>query len=147
MFVCFFHHTFTQFFVCSKYTFWFQHFSAIVAIVTLCRSVFLHTGHDKPVSRLATPGSFYFLRYHLTGVFWPALAAYCTHTELFMMIVIKMTLLLMTQWLEVKQCWRTMFVPILKIHSSIPCQLLTALKKKKNKKKLIHLEILNFVNL
>ena len=49
--------------------FWFQHFSAIVAIVTLCRSVFLHTGHDKPVSRLATPGSFYFLRYHLTGVF------------------------------------------------------------------------------
>ena len=39
--VClFFHHTFTQFFVCSKYTFWFQHYSAIVAIVTLCRSVF-----------------------------------------------------------------------------------------------------------
>lgn len=57
------------FFVCSKYTFWFQHFSAIVAIVTLFRSVFLHTGHDKPVSSLATPGSFYFLRYHLTGVF------------------------------------------------------------------------------
>ena len=50
--------------------FWFQHFSAIVAIVTLCRSAFLHTGHDKPVSSLATPGSFfYFLRYHLTGVF------------------------------------------------------------------------------
>ena len=132
--VClFFHHTFTQFFVCSKYTFWFQHFSAIVAIVTLCRSAFLHTGHDKPVSSLATPGSFYFLRYHLTGVFWPALAAYCTHTVLFM-IIIKMTLLLMTQWLEVKQCWRTMFVPILKIHSSIPCQLLTALKKKNTEK-------------
>ena len=54
-----------------------------------------------------------------------------------------------------------MFVPILKIHSSIPCQLLTALKKK-NTEKLIHdlhkfkknklfttydgLQILNFVN-
>lgn len=59
--VClFFHHTFTQFFVCSKYTFWFQHSAAIVAIVTLCRSAFLHTGHDKPVSSLATPGSFLF---------------------------------------------------------------------------------------